>query len=196
MFVNSKRWIHLAALGLGLCSAFVPRAQRRPLSRTTSTITPTSTTPGTTTTDLPVFFRGADYKNLEWKSPSDEQVSHWLSQYGEVSRYYRQDVFDASDWVRARRPNRFVGNIFSTWKSGLIRQISMYVSVLACCSAFVAVYNNMYFGKGLPMGLQRWLPALKIPVLPFNLAAASLGLLLTFRTNVCYQRWNEARSAW
>jgi ion channel-forming bestrophin family protein len=37
---------------------------------------------------------------------------------------------------------------------------------------------------------------MKIPLLPFNLAAGSLGLLLTFRTNACYQRWSEGRTAW
>jgi ion channel-forming bestrophin family protein len=148
-------------------------------------------------TKLPMIHPSRDnLKQLEWTKPTDEQVSHWLKQYGEVSRWYRQDVFDASDWVRARRPSRFVDHILTTGKSGLIRQISLYVEVLAACSAFVVIYNNLHAVHRLPFGLSNILPMLKIPLLPFNLAAGSLGLLLTFRTNVCYQRWNEARSAW
>jgi predicted membrane chloride channel (bestrophin family) len=176
---------------MGLCSSFVPHSTTSPCFYNTKITTKLSTA------SLSMLIPRRNYEDLQWKKPSDEQVENWLQQYGEVSRYYRQDVFDAGDWVRARRPARFVGNIISTWKSGLIRQISLYISVLALCSAGIVVYNNLYFGpKGLPLGLQRWLPALVIPVLPFNLAAGSLGLLLTFRTNVCYQRWNEARSAW
>jgi ion channel-forming bestrophin family protein len=135
-------------------------------------------------------------KQLEWTKPTDEQVIHWLKQYGEVSRWYRQDVFDAADWVRARRPTRFISHILSTWKSGLIRQIRFNVEILAVCSAFVVIYNNLHAADRIPMGLSKILPIMKIPLLPFNLAAGSLGLLLTFRTNACYQRWNEARTAW
>ncbi|KAG7336504.1 bestrophin, RFP-TM, chloride channel [Nitzschia inconspicua] len=149
------------------------------------------------TTKLPMLTPSRNnLKELEWTKPTDEQVKHWLKQYGEVSRWYRQDVFDPSDWVRSRRPTRFVENIMSTWKSGLIRQISFYVEVLAAVSAIVVIYNNLHAVNRLPFGLCKFLPMMKIPLLPFNLAAGSLGLLLTFRTNVCYQRWNEGRSAW
>jgi len=142
-------------------------------------------------------------KDLEWKKPSDDQVSAWLRNYGEISRFYRRDVFTANDWVRMRRPTRFIENVFRTFQSGLIRQISLEVNVLGGLTAFVCLYNNLVAGstavfRWIPLlahwGIQ-W-PQLELPMLPFNLAAASLGLLLTFRTNVCYQRWNEARTAW
>lgn len=148
-------------------------------------------------TKLPMVAPSRDnLKQLEWTKPTDDQVTHWLKQYGEVSRWYRQDVFDAGDWVRSRRPSRFVGHILSTFKSGLIRQISLYVNVLALASAIVVIYNNLHAVQKLPFGLAKFLPMMKIPLVPFNLASGSLGLLLTFRTNVCYQRWNEARTAW
>lgn len=40
------------------------------------------------------------------------------------------------------------------------------------------------------------LPTLKLPMQPFTLSSPALGLLLVFRTNVSYQRWDEARKAW
>ena len=43
-----------------------------------------------------------------------------------------------------------------------------------------------------PVGL----PLLKLPLTPFTLASPSLGLLLVFRTNSAYRRWDEARKAW
>lgn len=130
-------------------------------------------------------------KNLEWKKPSDGQVDHWLRSYGEVSRIYRRDVFSPADWVRSRRPTRIFENLRTTFSSGLIRQISLEVSVLGALSTFVVVYNN-YIGCKYS-----FLPNLfSLPLVPFNLAAASLGLMLSFRTNVSYQRWNEARTNW
>lgn len=130
-------------------------------------------------------------KNLEWKKPSDGQVDHWLRSYGEVSRIYRRDVFGPADWVRSRRPTRIFENLRTTFSSGLIRQISLEVSVLGALSTFVVVYNNYVGCK------YSFLPnLLSLPLVPFNLAAASLGLMLSFRTNVSYQRWNEARTNW
>ena len=41
-----------------------------------------------------------------------------------------------------------------------------------------------------------YLPGLTLPMNPFTLASSSLGLLLVFRTNTAYQRWDEARKNW
>ena len=126
----------------------------------------------------------------------DSSLSRQAGNKNAVSRSYRRDYFDPGDWVRSRRPTRFVENLRSTWRSGLLRQISLHIKVLACFTTFVVVYNNMKMAQLFPFRLSSILPKLELPVLPFTLASASLGLLLTFRTNVCYQRWNEARSAW
>ena len=40
------------------------------------------------------------------------------------------------------------------------------------------------------------LPQLALPMAPFSLAMPSLGLLLVFRTNTAYARWDEARKNW
>jgi predicted membrane chloride channel (bestrophin family) len=37
---------------------------------------------------------------------------------------------------------------------------------------------------------------LELPLAPFTLSSPSLGLLLVFRTNAGYQRWDEARKNW
>ena len=41
-----------------------------------------------------------------------------------------------------------------------------------------------------------FLPKMTLPLAPFTLASSSLGLLLVFRTNTAYQRWDEARKNW
>ena len=35
-----------------------------------------------------------------------------------------------------------------------------------------------------------------LPALPFNVLLPALSLLLVFRTNTAYFRWNEARTLW
>merc|ERR1719504_280011 len=37
---------------------------------------------------------------------------------------------------------------------------------------------------------------LSLPSLPFTIAMPALSLLLVFRTNTAYSRWNEARTLW
>ena len=37
---------------------------------------------------------------------------------------------------------------------------------------------------------------LSLPALPFSIAMPALSLLLVFRTNTAYFRWNEARTLW
>ena len=46
------------------------------------------------------------------------------------------------------------------------------------------------------VGLYPNFEMLQGPIASFTLSSRSLGLLLTFRTNVSYARWNEARTAW
>ena len=41
-----------------------------------------------------------------------------------------------------------------------------------------------------PWGMPIWL---KVPIIPFELTAPSLGLLLVFRTNTSFGRWAEGR---
>merc|ERR1719160_1889758 len=38
--------------------------------------------------------------------------------------------------------------------------------------------------------------SLSLPALPFSIAMPALSLLLVFRTNTAYFRWNEARTLW
>ena len=41
-----------------------------------------------------------------------------------------------------------------------------------------------------------FMPDFSLPALPFQIAMPALSLLLVFRTNTAYFRWNEARTLW
>ena len=64
-------------------------------------------------------------ESLEQKTPGEKEVSFLLDTYGEKARFYRRDVFSASDWIQSRRSNRFIETLLSTNKSALLRQLSI-----------------------------------------------------------------------
>jgi len=135
-------------------------------------------------------------------TPTDAEVDEWLKNYGEISRKYRRNVFTAGDWVRTRRPDRFISNILTTFDSGLVRQIAPELSFVTLASSFVCFYNILLVDGFTDLAgvhhdaLANSLPLLTIPFNVFSLPLSALGLLLTFRTNTSYSRWNEARTAW
>ena len=165
-----------------------PNNRRSPAAVTTTTTT-------TTTTSL-------NLESLEQKTPDEKQVSFLLDTYGEKARTYRRDVFSAADWIQSRRSNRFIETLLSTNKSALIRQLSTELTFITFVSAFIVAYNVLFIDGYTDLSgikhdaLVDFLPALQLPMTPFTLTTSSLGLLLSFRTNVSYKRWNEARTAW
>jgi predicted membrane chloride channel (bestrophin family) len=141
-------------------------------------------------------------ESLEQKTPDYDETTRLLQTYGEQARAYRRNVFSAADWVKTRRSTRFIDTLLSTGRSALIQQISTEVTFISFAAVFVLVYNQLLvdgftdFSGIQHDGVAPFLPALKLPLTPFTLSSGALGLLLTFRTNVSYSRWNEARTAW
>lgn len=143
-----------------------------------------------------------DLAKLAQKTPDDEEIRRLIGYYGERSRATRRNVYSAADWIYARRNDRIVNNIMTTFDSGLVRQLQFEITFLIFSSTFIVAWNNL-LAKGWDDfagvhhdSLVHFLPALQLPLTPFTLSASALGLLLTFRTNVSYARWNEARTAW
>jgi hypothetical protein len=105
--------------------------------------------------------------------------------YGEESRRYRRTVYSHDDWVKHRSPDRFLRNIVSTVTSGIYKNIQNEVAFITSIAAFVVLWNAMAGGytdfegvkqAGLLEGPNA--PTLTLPMGPFTLSSASLGLLL------------------
>jgi len=47
-----------------------------------------------------------------------------------------------------------------------------------------------------PIITEKWAMTIGLPLTPFTILTPSLGLLLAFRTNQSYKRWDEARKFW
>mmetsp|Transcript_6577 Transcript_6577/g.18892 ORF Transcript_6577/g.18892 Transcript_6577/m.18892 type:complete len:440 (-) Transcript_6577:168-1487(-) len=123
--------------------------------------------------------------------------------YGETSRQFRRTVYTHDDWVKHRSPNRFVKNLFSIGSSGIYKNVGREVSTTTTIATLIFLWNMLTVGYDdfnqihhAPIIDSYYVPGLTLPLTPFTLASGSLGLLLVFRTNTAYQRWDEARKNW
>ena len=121
----------------------------------------------------------------------DKRLTTTGSEYQETARPYRRDIFDTEDWERHRANKRFRNSMRTLFQSGIFRAKYAEVLTSMLIAAFVTLWNHVLRTKWLP-----FLPALALNLNLFTLTAPSLGLLLVFRTNTCYGRWDEARKCW
>ena len=83
------------------------------------------------------------------------------------------------------------------------QNVGREVLAVTLVATFVMLWN-MLTGEytdltgGVHPGILRgqYTPVLALPMNPFTLSSSFLGLLLVFRTNKAYQRWDEARKNW
>ena len=121
--------------------------------------------------------------------------------YGEGSRKYRRTVYTHNEWVKHRSSDRFIRNLSSMFNSGVYKSLAKEVLATAGVATFIVVWNALTGGYTDLDGVQHagiinFLPMLTLPLTPFTLLSPSLGLLLVFRTNSSYGRWDEARKFW
>ena len=111
-------------------------------------------------------------------------------------------MYGHDSWVKHRDNSRFVRNFLTTLESGVARSLYTEIGLVTLISA-VIVFGNCLIGgyddlAGVHHEAAVHLPLIKslsLPALPFNIAMSALSLLLVFRTNTAYSRWNEARTA-
>ena len=116
--------------------------------------------------------------------------------YGEESRKYRRTIYTHADWEKHRAQDRFIHNLGTAMTSGIYKNIRRYVVTVTGLMTAICAWNkcaatSCWF---LPPLVRSW--QLTLPMAPFSLAMPSLGLLLVFRTNTAYARWDEARKNW
>ena len=126
-----------------------------------------------------------------------------LKSYTEQSREYRRTVYGHDSWVKHRESSRFYRNLLTTLESGVARSLYTEIGLVTLISAVIVFGNCLIVGYDDLAGVHHeaavHLPLIKslsLPALPFNVAMSALSLLLVFRTNTAYSRWNEARTMW
>eukprot|EP00581_Thalassiosira_minuscula_P019291 CAMPEP_0183711992 /NCGR_PEP_ID=MMETSP0737-20130205/7290_1 /TAXON_ID=385413 /ORGANISM="Thalassiosira miniscula, Strain CCMP1093" /LENGTH=433 /DNA_ID=CAMNT_0025940567 /DNA_START=119 /DNA_END=1420 /DNA_ORIENTATION=+ len=122
---------------------------------------------------------------------------------GEGSRKYRRTVYTHDDWVKHRSSDRFAKNLGTLLNSGIYKQVGKEVFATTSVAAFVCLWNLLVGGYQDLAGVMHdpiitadWAMKVGLPLTPFTTISSSLGLLLIFRTNTSYKRWDEARKFW
>jgi predicted membrane chloride channel (bestrophin family) len=85
----------------------------------------------------------------------------------------------------------------------VVRSLQQEISLVTAIAVFVVLANCLLggfddFSDVHHNGLfaSETVKSLTLPALPFSIAMSALSLLLVFRTNTAYSRWNEARTLW
>jgi predicted membrane chloride channel (bestrophin family) len=129
------------------------------------------------------------------------------SAYAENSRQYRRTVYMHDEWVKHRSSERFIKNLRTIGDSGVAQGLGKELTGATSVALFCVLANmglagyQDFDGVFHPSALQdialfRNLKQLALPTMPFTIAMPALSLLLVFRTNTAYFRWNEARTLW
>lgn len=122
---------------------------------------------------------------------------------GEEQRQFRRTVYTHDDWVKHRSQDRFYFYLSAIFKSGVYKNLGREVGYTVAIASFICTYNALVGGFTDPFGGDHAgvitgsiFHKLSLPLTAFTLTSPSLGLLLVFRTNTSYKRWDEARKNW
>mmetsp|Transcript_4928 Transcript_4928/g.11675 ORF Transcript_4928/g.11675 Transcript_4928/m.11675 type:complete len:406 (+) Transcript_4928:143-1360(+) len=134
-----------------------------------------------------------DANQVFHKAQTEEDKALAYSQIMEY-RAHRRRVFNFKDWRRHRSQSRYLHHIQTLRESGVIRNVARPVLTVAAMSLVVAFYNHLFIVQ--PPWLPAWLPSPPtMAIEPIQLTTIALSLLLVFRTNASYARWEEGRRA-
>lgn len=110
----------------------------------------------------------------------------------EMSRTYRRTVFDLDDWKRHRESSRYFRHMVTLPESGIFMALLPFILALMGETAMIELWHVAEAAGSLGP-----LPAPPhVHMTPFNITAFALSLLLVFRTNSGYGRFDEARKMW
>ncbi|KAF8780285.1 hypothetical protein HU200_001963 [Digitaria exilis] len=112
-------------------------------------------------------------------------VPDWADAVQERRIRDRRPLYDHASWRAHRSSRRHLRHFLSSFSSRVILSLAPPVSAFTAFAAAIATYNTL-----LPAY------ALTASSLPYQLTAPALALLLVFRTEASYARFDEGRKAW
>eukprot|EP00929_Paragymnodinium_shiwhaense_P009586 TRINITY_DN11379_c0_g1_i1.p1 TRINITY_DN11379_c0_g1~~TRINITY_DN11379_c0_g1_i1.p1 ORF type:complete len:477 (+),score=15.03 TRINITY_DN11379_c0_g1_i1:125-1555(+) len=96
--------------------------------------------------------------------------------------------FDPEEWQKHASPTRYIREISGLFFGSITTRVIPVVLAFTVWAAMVEQYSVL-------QPTFTWLPALAVPLTPFELTAPLLGLLLVFRTDKSYDRHKEGNEA-
>ncbi|KAL8227906.1 hypothetical protein R6Q57_015490 [Mikania cordata] len=119
-------------------------------------------------------------------------IPDWADAIKESSMKQTKSLYKHEDWVEHRSSLRHIRHLLSSLTSRVILSLVPPVIGFTTVAVVVASYNTAVFWELLP----EFFPVLRASSLPYQLTAPALALLLVFRTEASYSRFEEGRKAW
>ncbi|KAJ9188345.1 hypothetical protein P3X46_003710 [Hevea brasiliensis] len=119
-------------------------------------------------------------------------IPDWADRVKERGMQRKRSLYTHKKWVEHRSSLRHIRHLLSSLQSRVILSLIPPVIAFTSVAAIIAVYNSVVEMHLLP-GL---FPLLRASSLPYQLTAPALALLLVFRTEASYSRFEEGRKAW
>ena len=105
--------------------------------------------------------------------------------------------FDFDRWAVHRSSSRYTRLILGVLFGKTTQRIAPVVLLVVLFSTAVFSYNSVFLPATQLISIRARYPELQLPLTPFELTAPVLGLLLVFRTDTSYDRFNEgSQLAW
>ncbi|KAF6162214.1 hypothetical protein GIB67_008343 [Kingdonia uniflora] len=119
-------------------------------------------------------------------------IPDWADDIKERRMQQKRSLYKHENWVQHRSSLRHIRHLLSSLSSRVILSLVPPVIAFTTVAAFVATYNSAVSVHWLP----EFFPVLRASSLPYQLTAPALALLLVFRTEASYSRFEEGRKAW
>lgn len=119
-------------------------------------------------------------------------IPDWADRIQERGMKQRRSLYQHEDWMQHRSSMRHVRHFLNSLKSRVILSLVPPVIAFTSVAVFVATYNTAVSLDLLP----EFFPTLRSSSLPYQLTAPALALLLVFRTEASYSRFEEGKKIW
>ncbi|KAA8516037.1 hypothetical protein F0562_019216 [Nyssa sinensis] len=119
-------------------------------------------------------------------------IPDWADRIKERGMQKNRFLYNHEKWVEHRSSLRHIRHLLSSLSSRVILSLIPPVIAFTSVAVLIAAYNTAVSLHWLP----EFFPLLRSSSLPYQLTAPALALLLVFRTEASYSRFEEGRKAW
>ncbi|XVF33342.1 hypothetical protein REPUB_Repub17cG0160400 [Reevesia pubescens] len=119
-------------------------------------------------------------------------IPDWADRIQERGMQQNRSLYNHEKWVHHRSSQRHLRHLLSSLQSRVILSLVPPVLAFTSVAVIIASYNTAVDLHWLP----GFFPVLRASSLPYQLTAPALALLLVFRTEASYSRFEEGRKAW
>ncbi|XWS32197.1 hypothetical protein CRYUN_Cryun23aG0139700 [Craigia yunnanensis] len=119
-------------------------------------------------------------------------IPDWADRIQERGMQQNRALYNKEKWVHHRSSLRHLRHLLSSLQSRVILSLVPPVLAFTSVAVFIASYNTAADLHWLP----GFFPVLRASSLSYQLTAPALALMLVFRTEASYSRFEEGRKAW